>query len=435
MAIWFRGGYSGIFLDTDLGRDLSELSNLMDYKIVWLGPRLSAGFPASPIYYYTFFPVLWLAQGDARSLILFNMVLAIVALGIFTLYGWRAWGKKVLLATWVLALSPWWSSTAIHPGNGYTYIFWLFGGLSLLWFEAPLFITSLLIGLAIAHHPAAVFVLPLLAFEVWRRRTKIKLVLQVPLIMVGLLLPWVPILAYEAITKGYLLRQFLANPETTYYFQLGFSNLEEMSLLSGLSFVAWLGLWFLSYFLAPKRLKVWFGLASLGLVSLSCVSALPSHYLLGVVTLTWFIMVLSFVQSKLGCIVLAVVLVAFITLQIMSGIPPTATRSIPSVENTVDTLISQNVVRPDAQIAVVSVMTMEAEVPQADDYRFFLRQRGFEVLDVANYAQANALIMFIEEPNFPWQTWSSWETDQFGDKKQVFERNLNGTNVVVYQKP
>src|SRR5689334_12175050 len=81
---WFRGGFASIYIDTDFGRDLSELSNIWLHHIVWLGPQLSAGFPASPFYYYLFFPVLLLSGGDPRALIIANIFLAAFCLGAFS---------------------------------------------------------------------------------------------------------------------------------------------------------------------------------------------------------------------------------------------------------------------------------------------------------------------------------------------------------------
>lgn len=72
--------------------------------------------------------------------------------------------------------------------------------------------------------------------------------------------------------------------------------------------------------------------------------------------------------------------------------------------------------------------------PQSNDYRFFLRTKGFQALDVFDYSQANVLIMFIEDPEYDWQEWRSWEIDQFGEKRMRFQTTIGQTRVILFDK-
>lgn len=169
--IWIRGGLDVVYLDTDLGRDLSEMSKLwIGTKVIWLGPRLSPGFHASPIYYYIFYPALIISHGNANSLIIFNLILATLSLGLFGYLGIKRFGTSFLLVIGMIGLFPWWSSIVLHPGNGYTYVIWLLLSLSCLWFELPLFFSALFLGLATSFHPAAIFAITLLFYEWFRRK-------------------------------------------------------------------------------------------------------------------------------------------------------------------------------------------------------------------------------------------------------------------------
>jgi hypothetical protein len=59
LCIWLRPGLDAVYFDTDAGRDLSEISNILQGRVVWLGPRLDPGLQASPSYYYSLAPFVW----------------------------------------------------------------------------------------------------------------------------------------------------------------------------------------------------------------------------------------------------------------------------------------------------------------------------------------------------------------------------------------
>jgi hypothetical protein len=433
LFFWTRIGFEQIFVDTDLGRDLSELSNIAQGKTVWLGPRLSAGLHASPIYYYSLYPGLYLSSGNARSVVVTTLFLGCCAVGLLAWFSYKKWGTSGLLAAALIGLLPWWKSIVIHPGNGYTYAIWLCIGLTGLWFGLPIFLTSLAIGMAIAYHPAAIFALPILVYEWWRSGHS---VVKAVYIAVGLALPWAPIIAFEIITKGYMVRSWLENPgasvSMSYSFSLdllrqaiSFSGVPTLLLLIGFCFLA---------FQSTNRMRWWMFLTLAGVGFFTIVKPLPYHYLLGVTTLFWCTTVLALLQKRLGGMILGIAVFILGFSALTTPPPAIAERSIPKMERSIEKMLAEYPIATSQKIAVVAALTQKVEVPQADDYRFFLRMKGFTVLEPTEYSQADVLVEFIEVAPFDWQQWSNWEIEQFGAKKLVHQTKEGKTDIIVFEK-
>ncbi len=429
--LYLKGGLSSIFLDTDMGRDLYQMSNIYLHKVVWLGPSLSAGFPTSPIYYYMFFPILYLAHGNANSLIVANIVIALAALLFFGVMAIKKWGRPGLLPVLAIGLSPWFGQLAVHPGNGYTYALWLFVSLTALWYRLPLFYGATFFGLAIAYHPAAILVLPIFLYEWWMRgRSLVQLLLS----FMVFALPWSPIIVFEIITKAFLTRSFFAHTGTGLTFGIGTSNLFGILSLSGLPITISIVLLLMAAITATKRARNWIFYVFFAIIFLSFFKPMPPHYLLGVLGTLWFMMTIIFLKNNLTRIILLLLIAFYITKIILSPPVVPAKRSISKMQKIVAALILTGKIDRNKSIAPVAILSLDNRVPQADDYRFFLRMKGYSVHDVNDYNLADTLILFIEEPKFPWERWSSWETDRFGKKKEYYRTAIEGVKIVVYDK-
>jgi len=113
----------------------------------------------------------------------------------------------------------------------------------------------------------------------------------------------------------------------------------------------------------------------------------------------------------------------------------TAERSIPMVENNIDVLIEEGQINKGEKIAVLTALKPYGGItPQANDYRFFLRTKGYQVPDVPDYSKANVLIMFIEDPDYDWEEWRSWEIDQIGEKELRSITTVGKTRIIVFDK-
>ena len=74
----------------------------------------------------------------------------------------------------VIGISYWWDRISFHPGNGFTFASFAFAGLVSLYFNYPLAISALLMGIGLAFHPTTVFVVPLLIYQWWQHKHRIK---------------------------------------------------------------------------------------------------------------------------------------------------------------------------------------------------------------------------------------------------------------------
>lgn len=425
-SIWFRGGLNSVFVDTDFGRDLSELSKLwIGQKVIWLGPTLSPGFHASPLYYYLFFPALLLGKGSAYSLLIANAVLALIILGVL--------GNKrgTLLALIFIGLSPFYRSLVLHPGNGFTYALWLILALISLWFEFPLFISSVCLGISLSFHPAAIFVLPILLYEWIRRRHELK---QMGGIVLGLMAPWAPIILFEIITKGFLFRQWMAHPNVGMKMAPSLVNIQSLLTSNTVLLILFFIFYFFLIFIGKGRERWWLVISSLGFFFFAFVSRVPSHYLLGFTGLLYFIVSMILVQRNWGRILLGIMSIIFLIGICIAPLPSSSPRSIATLQSIVEVVTRDKAIQKTDKIAVVAALDLENKVPQADDYRFLLRVKGYTVLDVVNYAQANKMIMFVENPKFDWKQWSTWETEQIGSKRIIQELDIQSVRVIIFEK-
>jgi len=374
LAFWWSRSFDKIYFDTDIGRDLSQISNIALGKVVWLGPRLSAGFPASPIYYYFLYPGIWLSQGNANSIFVTTLILATIALAMIK-------GTKEKL---FIGLAPWWITAATHPGNGFTYVIWEFLGLMGLWQKWPMWISAIFLGIAISYHPAAIFVLPILVSEWLKRGRKWEIL--------AIIIPFLPLIVFEFITKGFLTRMWFQNPGTGVKFGFDLANLSQIG-------------WPLLLVWVMTGKKRW-GLLSAIPIGLICfMQKLPMHYLLSLNCLISFVTLMALRRYKLGWLIIGVIILVSWPKNI--GV---ASRTVNEINN----IVNKTSFDKSKKIAVVSSVST-----QADDYRFFLRMKGYNVLEVQEYNKAEILVEFIEDKNFKWQNWSTWEIEQAGKAQKI----------------
>lgn len=444
--VWLKGGFGSIYLDLDFARDLNEISNIWIRRIVWLGPELRHGFNITPLYYYMFYPVLLISHGNARSLIIFNMILSIITLGWLGYLGIKK-GKPVwLLAILVIGLSPWWQKISLHPGNGDTYAIFILASMISLAFNKSFWLSSVLMGIAVAFHPTSIFACPLLFYEwLMQKENRSKNLL---FIIGGFVIPWLPNIIFSIITKGYWIRQWLANPNwqvaSSSNIIKNLQNIFLLTKLSGLNSILALLLWILTGLVIYKNRqqiwKIWYFIATLLIVFLAFISTMPDRYLYGILIITTFTFVLGMTKIRWGGIILSL-LIILLTINVIKNPPQIEERSIPIQENNINFLINNKQINKKQKIAVLTAFKAYKHItpqggitPQSNDYRFFLRTKGFQALDVFDYSQANVLIMFIEDPEYDWQEWRSWEIDQFGEKRMRFQTTIGQTRVILFDK-
>lgn len=308
------------------------------------------------------------------------------------------------------------------------YVPFVFGALTSLWFKTPIFISSLLFGTSISIDFAAILALPVLFYEWWVNVNRVR---NLPKIFLGLLLPWTPILIFEAITKGFLTRQWIQYPSSAGLFFLPnttniTSFLHYISISSALVYVAIL----ISVLIASKRERYWMIFTSLPLIFLMFVSPLEKYYLLGLIYAITFIVVTILSSKKVGVVILTIVILGYV--QVINILPLVFThRSIPRLEKIVNIFVQRDL-DLTKQYAVISIIDSQNSSPQADDYRFFLRMKGVNVLNIDEYPKADRLLLFVEVPNFDWQHFEDWHTQWFGDRKFISTQNIDDIEIVMY---
>lgn len=417
-------------IDTDYGRDLYEMSNIFLHKVVWLGPHLSPGLSASPIYYYLYYPSLWLTGGDIRGPIYFNIMIAIIALALF-LYVLYKQHRQILLTimtSLLLLTSPIWYSLAYHPGNGFTYALVLILGLTTTILSKKLWISSFFFGIATAMHPASVLSLPLLLAAYINEKANWR---QIAVGLLAYVSPWTPIIVFEIITKGFLLRQWLSHPGLGIGMTiLNIDNLQIMASQLGL-YSAWLLLVPTILIAFDKKTNLWEKLTlAIGFIFFSNLATVPEHYLFGFTVTYLFIVFRWLVNRKyLAMLVITMWLIANIFIPREIIVP---TRPLWVIEQTVQTIVTSDV--GDKKIATLAVLPSGTSVPQADDYRGLLRMKGLNVVELADHGQADVLIYVVEQPGFNYEHWSTWETEQFGPKKILKVVRSGEVEIVFFTK-
>jgi hypothetical protein len=434
LCVWTISGYDSVYIDTDVGRDLKEISNIQRDKYVWLGPWIGPGLHASSVYYYLYYPGVWLSSGVVSSLITTNLVIAVIS---FALLGWPLiqryhWQGAVLLL-WI-GLLPMVVQNVLHPGNGFTYLFFALASVGLLWFQKSLWLGSLLAGLAAGLHPAAGFLPGLIALEWWRRGRSWLAAALAPL---AFLLPFAPLIAFEIITRGYIVRKYLEHRSTNgIALEFSLENVNLVANLLGLNLVTATGLLLLASVVVWKFRRTqdrwWWVFVCALLVGISLFTGLIGRYFFAVAALFALFIGLQLIRFRFGMIILLVLTMQQVLSSPLMHPYPYSGRSISDIEHTAEK-ISSILGEIHVPIGVVAALSQRTEVPQADDYRYLLRYRGYDVLDVTKHEQAQVLVMVIEVEGFSWQTWSNWEIETFGEKRVRSVTDIGDATVVVFE--
>lgn len=435
LKAWVGPGLGKLELDTDLGRDLKEISNISLHKIVWLGPWMGPGLHASSTYYYLFYPALVLAKWQPIGMVVMNMLLSLGAISLAAVaLGKKNWYLTGLIIL-VLGLSPWINQTAIHPGNGFTYALFSLAAIVSIFQAYPIWLLAIFTGWATALHPAAALLILPFGHQLWLRRQKIK---TICLSLLLFLAPWSTLLGYELITKGFITRRFLQHPSTGVIIPgFSFDNLQALASLLGLPLIVFLIMGILGAFQAYKhqnRFKfgwVWFGFLG---ISLLFFKGVPPRYLYTLAALGSYLLIAVLGRAPAGQKLLIIYAISLLLQSSIFAPKVLVTRSIDKIVGVATALDKAQIIDKTQTIAVVAALWKEALVPQADDYRYLLRTKGYTVTEITEQEKAQVLVMFIENNDFDWQHWHNFEVDSFGAKNLITTFEVNGVLVAIYRR-
>lgn len=250
----------------------------------------------------------------------------------------------------------------------------------------------------------------------------------------GLTLPWSPIILFEIITKGFLFRQWITHPDVGMKIAPSLINVQSLVNTVGIPLFCSVIIYIVLLWFGKARERLWLLISGCGLLFFIIVSKVPSHYLLGLTCLIFFTVVVMLSKRSWGRILLGSIILLFLINIFTTASPRPSIRSIGKIQTVVEKVIQSHAIDKTDKIAVIAALDLENKVPQADDYRFFLRIRGFTALEVTSYASANKMIMFVENPRFDWKSWSTWETEQMGSKRIISEQEVQGIKVITFKK-
>lgn len=435
-VLWSWIGVSVFRLNADVSRDLSQLSNLWIGKIVWLGPQLKVGFPVSPLYFYLLFPGLVLMGGSAYSTILTQVLFALIAL--FFFYHFEKADKKwvILLPILFIGLSSWWLESTVKLWNGHMYVSCLLLSLVFLWHRKKLWLSSLFFGIAVSIHPAVLLTFPLFLYEAYAYKSR-NLVTKVVSVLGGLTLPWAPIIVFEFLSKGFLIREWLKDRNPGMELEFGLHNIKLIASLSGITLSIFVALLIFTSFFANKRLKKWLIAMVPAGIFLSFVSQLLTHYLLPVLVVLFFIIAKVLVKKQSGRVIIILFIIFFASKVLMkysliTSWPPD--NRLEEITTTLETMIENDQINKNNSYALISIIDEQNSTPQADDYRFVLRTKGYVALEIAEYPSADYLLIFFENNQENPENWSDWHSEYFGSKVLVSSKIINDTQVLVYKR-
>lgn len=439
--VWFSFDFAGFTIDRDWSRDLKEISNIHQGSLVWLGPWLDPGLHASSSYYYFFYPSLWLASGSPMGMIYFNLVLFALALGLLTYFAYQRFGISAGLISLAVGLTPMMLESTIHPGNGYTYLALVMIGLGWWLFRSGRIVSTAHLGLASSFHPGAVILLPVLSY---RLKSLLKKPFQLALNVFILFLPWLPLIGFEILTSGFVTRQFLAQPSSgSITFSPGLNSLSSLAHVLGLRWqwlvlamgITSLILWRSSQSRYRSKL-VWIWLYALGLVLvLSLFAGVLQRYMYGLAFVIQLVILVVWASKPWSRLILAGY-VCLLLVQVHGFQPRYMRDSLHTIERvSANTKILDDILYDYAEkkLAFLTIMEGDTFEPQADDYRAYLRFLGHNVVDVTQSDEAEYLFIVLEDGDFDWREWSTWETEQFGEKELVEVLPLSQDSLIIYR--
>ncbi len=440
--------------DSDFGRDLLRMYEILHGKITLIGPQLSfAGLHMAPYSFYIFAPFLLISNFDHRILFYVNSFFFLLGfLGLYIFFK-KKWGKNYafLSILWFLT-TPYVILAARSPGNAFSYLILLISVICVLFYKSRIsnklhFVIGLLEGLIINFHPINILItIPLhigriILIKKESLGQKIKGGL---LALLGISLTFSPIALFE-IKHGFVITKSLLNPlYYLKYFSSGkdspltlinsFFNLNTIT--SSLIPFSMLGLLFINgvLFLKMKRsrkLVLFFTTTFLNVLLLFLLKQGAIHYFLPTLLLLQIFFLILNYELKFRSLTLIILIgINFLFFPVRLYQP---TRNLTYLENNFRKIEKTNFL-PHENLNVILIN----ETPLSKvgyEYRFLLKKYNYSINDEYSYNKSKYLLV-VDEENMSGDLkneWS-WEFEQFGNKKLLRVSKINGTTFFLFKK-
>lgn len=447
---------SSYYFDSDFGRDLMWMYDILHGKITLLGPKLSfGGYHVGPYYYYLFAPFLFLSSFLPHGVLIANAIISAFFLTL-VFYSLRTRINVIFAlfsSTW-FAITAYILYTARNPGNAFSYISALLFYIIFLMFGKTkptlksTFFYGLSTGLLMNFHPVSLLVtVPLTVSRLFLiKKSRLR---QNIVFFFGALTTLVPIFLFEArhdfimfkntfITKSY---QAFLNPYTPVSMTIPsanpFKNLFVMnSLLSSWvipAFLVLLLVLLLVFFLSKKdknniSLFVSFVL-SLILYSILFRFQATFFYLFPLLIFLQVSIVYFLSVNKQQYRVFILLFLLILSL----GLFPV--RFYDKTERSFKVLYSKtqkavgiiDLPKKNFNIFVIRKTPIAAV---GYEYRYILRLLGYLPDDEFSYRSSSYLLIISEKGEQDFYGSRSWELDQFG--KKILIKKFSDADVVFY---
>lgn len=368
--------------DSDFGRDLLKMTEILHGKQTLIGPQLSfAGLRLAPYQFYFFAPFLWLGRFNYRSVVFANA--GFFMLGFFWLF--FVLRKKIgdfytLLSILWLISTPYIILTARSPGNGFSYVILLLLIVFLHFFYKSFslkqhFLFGFIEGIIINSHPlSSLIVVPL-------HLLKLKKAKDFFVFVFGLLITFLSVFIFD-FRHGFVITKFFFNGS-----QKSFSTVLTQFFNFG-SFLR-------GYTADPYQGAI--------------------HYYFPFLVFFQVVIIFLIRKSRFRLLLLALLLGINILLFPFRFFHQA--RNLGEVESRFNKIISQDFM-PKKDLNVVLINdTPISKVGY--EYRFLLLKNDYQIDDEYSYYNSKYLLMISEMGDLNWQKEKSWEIDQFGEKKLV----------------
>jgi len=440
--------------DSDFGRDLLRMYEILHGKMTLIGPQLSfAGLHMAPYSFYIFAPFLFLANFDHRVLFYVNglmFLFGFVALFIFLKKKWRK-NFAFLSVLWLLT-TPYLILSARTPGNAFSYLMLFVLMTLVLFYKNKIsykqhFIVGLLEGLTINFHPINLLVIvPLHIGKIMflTKESVSKKIKSSALALLGMGATFAPVALFE-IKHDFVITKSLLNP--SYYLQYFASGNASATTLTQTLFnlhnattpltpFSIFGLLAVNIILfiktrVDKKKVLFFVVATMNVLLLVLLKQGAVHYFLPTILLLQLILLIQVNEFKFKyafLVMLVGINLIFFPLRLYQP-----SRNLTQIETNFKSVAQSNFL-PNENLNVILINeTYLSKVGY--EYRYLLKKHNYAVDDEYSYNQSKYLLVVDEQSTVKdFKNERSWEFDQFGKKNLIGSRKVNGTTFFLFKK-
>jgi len=383
--------------DSDFGRDLLKMTEILHGKQTLIGPQLSfAGLRLAPYQFYFFAPFLWLGRFDYRSVVFANAGLFV--LGFFLLFFLlqKRIGRfySFLSILWLIS-TPYIILTARSPGNGFSYVILLLLVVFLHFFYKSFslkqhFLFGFIEGIIINFHPlSSLIVVPL-------HLLKLKKAKDFFVFAFGLLITFLSVFIFD-LRHDFVIINFFINGGQKNFFTVLTQFLNFSSFLKGYTADSYQG---------------------------------AIHYYFPF--LVFFQVVIIFLNRKSRLRFLLLAFLLGVNILLFPFRFYNQARNLGEVESRFNKIISQDFLqKKDLNIVLIN----DTPISKVGyEYRFLLSKNNYQIDDEYSYHNSKYLLMISEIGDLNWQKEKSWELEQFGNKKLIKKTNSDNYFYYFFEK-